>query len=137
VPILQASALHADGLEAQVMLQSNRIYAPTASCCLLAFVLFGCVSRAVSDLSHSEGVPQKKVSYAGLDLNSEEGARILFRRLKFAAGQVCEPLEGQRLEQKQRWRECYERALANAVTQVNYPQVTMLYQASVETPLFH
>lgn len=118
------------------MLQPNRFYALSASCCLLAFESSGCASSAVQNLPSSEGVLQKRVSYAGLDLSSVTGAQILLRRLKSAAEQVCEPFEGQRLEQKYRWRECYERALANAVRQVNHPQVTMLYEASAKKPMF-
>ncbi len=118
------------------MLQPNRFYALSASCCFLAFELSGCVSGAAQNLPNSEGVLQKSVSYVGLDLNSVTGAQVLLRRLKSAAEQVCEPLEGHGLVQRYHWRECYERALADAVRQVNHPQVTMLYDASEKKPMF-
>ena len=123
-------------MEINVMLQPNRFYALSVSCCFLAFESTGCVSSAVQNLPNSEGVLQKRVSYAGLDLNSVTGAQILLHRLKSAAEQVCEPFDGQRLEQKYRWHECYERALANAIREVNHPQVTMLYEASERKPMF-
>jgi len=57
------------------MLQLNRFCALDASCCLLAFALSGCVSSAAQHLPNSDAVLQKRVSYAGLDLNSVTGAR--------------------------------------------------------------
>jgi UrcA family protein len=100
-------------------------------------VLSGCVSSAsaVQDAPKSEWVRQKRVSYAGLDLDSDAGARTLIRRLKSAAEQVCEPLAGERLEQKQRWRECYEHALTHAVRDLNHPQVTLLYEGAAKRPM--
>ena len=118
------------------MLQPNRFYVLSMSCCLLAFESSGCVSSAVQTLPNADGVLEKRVSYAGLDLDSSTGAEVLLRRLKAAAGQVCEPFDGERLEQKYRWHECYERALTNAIREVNHPQVTMLYEASEKKPMF-
>ena len=68
------------------------------------------------------------VSYAGLDLSSEAGAAILYRRLKVAARQVCESLNERQLTQHARWAACYEKALTDAVAQVNQPQVTALHR---------
>jgi UrcA family protein len=122
--------MHADCPEISVMLQSNRFYALSAACFLLTPALSGCVSGSARDWPDSGEFLQKRVSYAGLDLNTDAGARVLFRRLKSASEQVCEPLEGQRLDQHQLWRKCVDRALADAVRQVNRPQVTVLYQES-------
>jgi UrcA family protein len=123
-------------MEINVMLQPNLFYALSMSCCFLAFESTGCVSSAVQTLPNSEEVLQKKVSYAGLDLNSVTGAQILLHRLNSAVEQVCEPFDGQRLEQKYLWHECHERALANAIREVNHPQVTMLYEASERKTMF-
>ncbi|WP_068094309.1 UrcA family protein [Novosphingobium rosa] len=38
------------------------------------------------------GVPSLRVSYAGLDLNSEQGRKDMDHRLAHAATRVCEPL---------------------------------------------
>jgi len=76
------------------------------------------------------------VSYAGLDLSSKAGAASLYRRLKGAAQDVCGSVDHRQLEQYAHWTTCYEKALADAVAQVNQPQVTALYrtQRHASTP---
>jgi len=116
-------------------MQSIRVVALVAFCCLVGGALSACALHAVEDASWSDGIPRKRVSYAGLDLNSAAGAGILLHRLKAAAWQVCAPLDGSELAQHRRWRACYTRALAEAVRQVNHPMVTAQYQASVPTAM--
>jgi UrcA family protein len=98
------------------------------NCCLLALALSGCVAGAPQDSAYSPDVPTRIVRYADLNLNAADGARVLFRRIKFAAAEVCEPLNGRALAQHVIWQKCYERALADAVSQVNQPRVTALYR---------
>lgn len=99
--------------------------------CLLALAVSGCVAAAPQESTYSSDVPTRTVRYAELNLNTAEGARVLFRRIKFAATEVCEPLDGRALAQHVIWQKCYERALADAVSQVNQPRVTALYQGVV------
>lgn len=96
--------------------------------CLLALALSGCVAGAPQESADLRDVPTKTVRYAELNLNTADGARALFRRIKFAAAEVCEPLDGRALAQHVIWQKCYERALADAVSQVNQPRVTALYR---------
>jgi UrcA family protein len=44
------------------------------------------------------GVPSLRVSYAGLDLSSEQGRKDMDRRLAHAATRVCEPLRAASVE---------------------------------------
>jgi len=86
--------------------------------------------RTVVDAPGSDALPQRRVSYAGLNLDSAAGARMLLRRLEAAAEQVCERPDQRDLAQQQRFHACYAQALADAVRQVNHRQLTVLYQAS-------
>ena len=96
--------------------------------CLLALALSGCVAGAPQKSADSPDVPTKTVRYAELNLNTADGARALFRRIKYAAADVCGSFDGLSLAQKAIWQKCYERALVDAVSQVNQPRVTALYQ---------
>jgi UrcA family protein len=65
------------------------------------------------------------VSYAGLDLSSPAGAKILYEKLKRAAELVCAPLEG-RVALHARWASCYDNALSNGVLKINSEELTAL-----------
>jgi UrcA family protein len=117
------------------MLQSTRVVTLGIWCCVLACALAACASHTVEDASWSDGALRRRVSYAGLDLNSVAGARMLLLRLKAAAGEVCEPLDGPDLRRHQRWHACSAQALRDAVRQVNHPMVTIQYQGSVSTAM--
>jgi len=98
--------------------------------CLLALALSGCVAGAPQKSADSHDVPTKTVRYAELNLNTADGARVLFRRIKSAAAEVCEPLDDPSLARHALWRKCYEHALADAVRQIDQPRVTALYQGA-------
>ena len=69
----------------------------------------------------------KKVSYGDLNLDTEAGARVLYRRLRGAAGEVCTPLESVDTVLKAGWRACMDKAMNSAVASVNKPTVTALH----------
>jgi|SRR5271155_5556215 len=73
----------------------------------------------------------KVVAYGDLNLDSEQGAKMLYARLRNAARIVCVPLEGRDLSQKNLWRACVDNALASAVVQVNKTRVTALHNQFV------
>jgi UrcA family protein len=50
-----------------------------------------------------------------LNLNSEQGAKVLYERIRSAAGYVCSSLEGRNLIEKKLWQGCFDKAVANAV----------------------
>ena len=68
-----------------------------------------------------------KVSYADLNLNSENGAATLYQRIRGAAHLVC-GMEGHALVEHISWQKCYDGALGDAVTKVNNPLVTAVYR---------
>ena len=71
------------------------------------------------------------VRYGDLNLESEQGARVLYTRIRGAAGNVCSPLDGRDLTEKKLWQGCFDKAVASAVVQVNQARVTALHNQIV------
>jgi UrcA family protein len=88
-------------------------------------------AAAAFNLHADDGdIRQVRVSYAGLDLETRAGAEILFRRIKAAARSVCIEMYGkQDLEQRYRWKQCVNEAIARAVTDVDASTLTTYYLA--------
>jgi UrcA family protein len=72
----------------------------------------------------------KAVAYGDLNFDSDQGAKVLYARLQYAAHYVCSPLESRELSRKTVWQTCVNNALASAVTQINKPRVNALYKQS-------
>lgn len=73
----------------------------------------------------SNTIEVRTVSYAGLDLNTEAGARVAYRRIHAAARGVCSYLYT--LEPGQRryiWDTCVRDATARAVVDIGAPGLT-------------
>ena len=71
------------------------------------------------------------VSYGDLNLDSEQGAKLLYARIRSAAGSVCSSLEGRDLTEKKFWQGCFDKAVEGAVVQVNKTRVTALHNQIV------
>jgi UrcA family protein len=69
----------------------------------------------------------QKVSYRDLNLDTEAGAGVLYRRIRRAAEEVCTPQGSLNEVVKAGWRACYDRAMNSAVAAVNKPMVTALH----------
>lgn len=110
----------------------NRYSQPVSSliavaCCALA----GAATQTAPAAQPPPDALTKAVAYGDLDLDSADGAQALYARLRYAARQVCSPLDGRDLGSKRLWRTCVDGALASAVAQVNKPQVTALHRQAV------
>ena len=67
------------------------------------------------------------VRYGDLNLDSEQGANVLYTRIRGAARNVCYSLDGRNMVEKKLWRGCFDQAVASAVVQVNKASVTALH----------
>ena len=67
------------------------------------------------------------VTYGDLNLDSEQGAKALYARLRNGAEDVCSSLEGRDLFFKRVWQGCFDQALTAAVERVNNPGLTTLH----------
>jgi UrcA family protein len=98
-----------------------------------ALVLVGCVLGIGSSLAHAataaEDVPSVAVQYSPLDLTSDEGARILYRRIASAAQAVCPEADSRDLDGFARSKSCRSDAIARAVRDIHSPRLAALYSA--------
>jgi UrcA family protein len=100
----------------------------TASVVAASFLAFG--GAAMGGRVHAAEPAQAYttiVNYGDLNLDSEQGAKVLYARIRSAAGTVCSSLEGRNLTEKKLWKGCFDNAVANAVGQVNKARVTALH----------
>jgi UrcA family protein len=75
-----------------------------------------------------DGALSKVVRYADLDLATEEGVTVLYRRLRAAAEDVCRPLKSPALASRRPWRECYDKALGDAVAGIGNERLATRYR---------
>jgi UrcA family protein len=90
------------------------------SSCLLATVLP--IPRVVYADSAE---PAKLVRFSDLNLNNREGAKLLYRRIRSAAREVCGPAlrTGTRIPSAE-WQACVANAVTAAVQGVDRPMLT-------------
>jgi UrcA family protein len=74
-----------------------------------------------------EPVATQVVSFKDLNLNSPEGAAVLYGRIKRAANEVCGQWDNYNLSQIHAMQTCISGAVSRAVAQVNSPMLTSLY----------
>lgn len=94
---------------------------------LAAYTLIGVPASGAT--AASAGAPAIVVRYGDLDLSREEGLRVLYRRLRQAAAQVCRPEEGRDLTRRRRSRECREAAISDAVARSGNARLSAMHAA--------
>ena|SRR5208283_2505030 len=114
----------------------NSIKTPSRSITSMILATFVAVAGAAASgtvvAQPYDQVLAKKVTYGDLNLETEEGAKVLYARLRHAGEDVCSPLESRELIRRQIWRTCVDSAVASAVTRVNKPRVTALHNQSAK-----
>jgi UrcA family protein len=97
---------------------------------LMAAALFAAAFAAGTG-TVSAGQPDevltKTVYYGDLNLESQQGAKALYYRLRSAARQVCAPYESLDLSLQSAWRSCVDYAMDGAVAKINKPMVSALH----------
>ena len=69
--------------------------------------------------------PTKTVKFADLDIQTAEGAKVLYHRIRLAANQVCQEIERDPV-MREATQGCIDTAIDNAVRKVNAPYLTAL-----------
>jgi UrcA family protein len=101
---------------------------------MLAAGLFAviCAAGGSQALAADASQPLTKiVKYGDLNLDSEQGAKVLYARLSGAAKEVCSPLESAELSVRHLWQSCFDNAMADAVGQIDKTMVSALYVHNV------
>jgi UrcA family protein len=92
---------------------------------LSATMLAG-VTQAAAPGDH---FPKQAVTYKDLNLNSNAGIRVLYKRIQGAADQVCGKVDVRDLQGMSVKKACVDRAISDAVAAVNSPTLTRVYLA--------
>jgi len=83
-------------------------------------------SLGVAHAASAQNLPQVVVSYGDLDLSSSDGVRELYKRIDFAASQVCPYPNAREIAQVALNRSCRNEAISRAVRDVKSPQLVAL-----------
>ena len=84
---------------------------------------------AISSADELKG-RSEKVTYADLDVQKEEGAEVLYRRLQQASKRVCgvDANNANSVREMSQKRECYRDTLDRSVAKVNNPALTAIHE---------
>ncbi len=114
--------------ETKVKTQSKSL----ASICAASLFVLACAAMGVR--VHAAEAPEYDstvVAYGDLNLDSIQGAKALYARLRNGAEDVCSSFEGRDLFFQKLWQTCFDSAVATAVAQVNRSSVTTLHNQAV------
>jgi UrcA family protein len=80
--------------------------------------------------------PRKAVKFGDLNLNTPEGASVLYKRLTTAAKEVCDVFDDSIFphSHEAQVNACIDEAITRAVIQINRPMLTNLYRAKTGKP---
>lgn len=88
------------------------------------------LSFTTLSLAHAadDAIPTRQVRFGDLDLSRTEGKAALYGRLVSASQSVCQKLDpslsSHNLLLKDQYRDCVQKAIVNAVANVNRPEFT-------------
>jgi UrcA family protein len=92
----------------------------------------GCVlgAGAASADTVKADAPGRVVRYSTEALTSNDGLQDLYRRIQFAAKQVCPDSFSRDLHANELVKACRQQAVANAIHQINNTQLAALHDSS-------
>jgi len=99
---------------------------------VIALLVIPTLLITASDMAvaRDDEAPSVTVRYHDLNLNSREGIASLYQRIRAAAVNVCESVEGPQLVNRVFWREwnaCINHAVANAVHDVHNEKLSAFH----------
>ncbi len=83
---------------------------------------------SVTIVAHADEAA-RTVRYADLNLNTQAGAAVLYKRIRNAAEQVCGDVDSRQLAQAAAAKACVDKAIFTGVHSVNSPKLTNEYNA--------
>jgi UrcA family protein len=105
--------------------KSNR-FALTYLVAFAASAITGTAFAVPPNAATSDGVPSIQVRYDDLNLATDAGTNALYHRIANAARQVCPQADIRDLPGSAASRRCLTEAVAQAVRDVNSPQLAMV-----------
>jgi UrcA family protein len=98
-----------------------------ASFIVVGAAAMGGSAQAAEALRYDKAI----VAYGDLNLESRQGTKVLYARLRNGAEEVCSSIDGRNLFLKKLWQTCFDQAVAAAVVQVNRSSLTTLHNQTV------
>jgi len=96
--------------------------------------IFACALLSLAPLAPSLAQdklgPDVTVRFNDLDLNTADGANELLRRIRTAAGSVCDPIYKGPLSTRLARDKCIRELTAQSVAKVKSPQLVVAYESS-------
>jgi UrcA family protein len=95
------------------------------------FLTLGCLALDGSVQAAEPQYDRAVVAFGDLNLDSEQGVKALYARLRSGAEDVCFSFDGRDLAFKKLWQSCFDGAIASAVAQINRTGLTTLHNQTV------
>ena len=91
---------------------------------------------SVTIIAHADEAA-RTVRYSDLNLNTQAGAAVLYKRIRNAAEEVCGDVGSRQLAEAAAAKACVDRAIVTSVRSVNAPRLTREYNthAGVAQPI--
>jgi UrcA family protein len=110
-----------------------RLALPRITMAMLICAGVSAVGVGAASAATSEGdVPAVTLKYDPMSLTTDRGARVLYKRLKNAAIQVCPEYASTGPFISAAVQQCRDQALARAVLKINDPRLVAVHQASAK-----
>src|ERR1700722_13137190 len=106
---------------------------------ILAVTVFAALTSGIATVSFASDRPdalQVKVKYADLNVSTTSGATSLYNRIKGAADSVCHPFRPSNpadLAARKVFTACMQKAMSNAINEVNEPALFTVANAKTGT----
>jgi UrcA family protein len=98
-----------------------------ATACSLLAASLSALAAAASPVEVQDEIPSRVVKFGDLDLTKDQGAAVLYTRIKTAARAVCLAPYNSVLEQRSSSDKCRDQAIARAVGDVHAPALTTYF----------
>jgi UrcA family protein len=82
----------------------------------------------LAGVAHGAEAPAQTVRFQDLNLNTDAGVQVLYKRIQGAANQVCGDVDGRDLVVARAHKACVDRAVADAVAAVNNQKMVAVAQ---------
>jgi UrcA family protein len=106
---------------------------------ILAATIFAALTSSIATVSFASDSPdalQVKVKYGDLNVSSTSGAASLYDRIRVAADTVCrpfQPLNPADLGARTIFAACVQKAMSNAINEINEPALFTIANAKAGT----
>ncbi len=104
------------------------------TCVMLAAVSITMLAGVTQAAGPSGNLPKQVVNYKDLNLNSDAGTKVLYKRIQGAADEVCGKVDVRDLQGMSVRKACLDRAISKAVAAVNSPKLTRVYFSKAGNP---